>query len=145
MPKIAALIILLVVAQLVALAGGALAGGETSLMANTTNACISFTYKLWSPNMAAPTFIIIDRRVTFNPVAVCTTAAMNNASCNRDPGTPMLLVASASSTQISNAPSCSWNCGGCGTIVTDGPTVGLPVELMDFGFEHEDEEPPSTD
>ena len=132
--------VLLAFAQMVALAGGAPAQtGEMATYANTTNACIDSTYKFWTPDMANPTLIIIDRRVTFNPMTLCTTAGMNSAFCNRDPGTPMLLVASAFSTQFPNSPFCSWNCGACGTIVTDGPNQGLPVELMGFGFE--DEEP----
>ena len=29
-------------------------------------------------------------------------------------------------------PSCQWDCGPCGTIVTNAANDGLPVELMDF-------------
>ncbi len=139
MPKNTALISLLVVAQLVALAGGAL--GETSLMANTTNACIDSTFFSWSPSMAAPSVILIDRRLNVDPGA-CTTANSSNASCSIDTGQDY-LIAIVTGTQITNVPFCSWNCAGagCGSILTDG-SIGLPVELMGFGFEHEDEEPP---
>ncbi len=116
---------------------GAATAQDVSTVTNTTNACIDSTYKLFSPNMAFPTLILIDRRVTFNPTAQCTAGIANSAACARDPGSPMLLIASASSNQIPNNPQCSWNCGPCGTIITDG-NIGLPVELMEFSVESEE-------
>ena len=122
---------------LVGFAGGAL-GQFTTTIPNTTNACINSTFKSYTPNVTSPIAILIDRRVTFDPLVGCLTAVANNASCSRDGGS-MLLVAAVSGTQITNSPSCSWDCGaaGCGTIVTDGNS-GLPVELMGFGFEDEE-------
>lgn len=109
---------------------------DMSTVANTTNACINSTYRSFSPNATSPTFILIDRRVTFDPVANCVTAGMMSAFCSRDGGTPMLLIAQASSAQFANSPYCRWNCGACGIIETDG-SIGLPVELMDFGVDDE--------
>ncbi len=135
---------LLAIAQMVGLAGVAVAQGYT--IVNTTNACINSTYKLFSPNMISPTFILIDRRVTFNQVTFCTTATSNSALCNRDMGVPMFLGTSAASTtnipmlmQLTMMPSCSWNCGVCGTIITNGANSGLPVELMDFSINDPEE------
>lgn len=138
MSRIATRISLVVCACAVALAGGALAQ-DTSVIPNMTNACIDSTYKLFSPNMAAPTFVLIDRRLTVNPLTACTTAGSNSAACQRDSNGPgFLLIASASGAQLMNNPSCSWNCGACGTIITDSGD-GLPVELMEFSVEVEDE------
>ena len=127
----ALLLSLLVFAPVFGLSTKAL-GQDVSTIVNTTNACINSTYRSWTPNMAAPMSILIDRRVTFNPLTLCTTAMSNNAGCARDGGTPMLLIATAVGTQLTMNPSCSWNCGVCGTIVTNGANNGLPVELLDF-------------
>ena len=114
-----------------AFSAGALASFMTTIP-NTTNTCINSTYKFYSPDQMNPTLILIDRRVTFNPTALCSTASMGTNGCNRDPGSPMLLVASASGLQIANAPFCSWNCGVCGTSIRTDGSSGLPVELMEF-------------
>ena len=129
MKKNVALLACFFIVLLIGLTDKVLAQDMTTV-ANTTNACINSTYKSYTPNIMSPTSILIDRRVTFNPTAVCTTAVMNNANCGRDAGS-MLLIASAAGAQITMSPSCSWNCGGCGTIVTDR-NIGLPVELMEF-------------
>ena len=105
---------------------------DTTTIVNTTNACINSTFKSYSPYKTNPTAILIDRRITFNPVTGCVTAGSNNANCNRDGGS-MLLGAAASGMEITMNPSCSWDCAGagCGTITT-GTADGLPVELMEF-------------
>ena len=127
--------LLLPVLALMAVSSVAILAQDTTLIPNNTNACISFTYKFYTPNMTNPTLIIIDRRVTFNPVTGCMTMAYN-AFCGDDPGTPMLLSAQAIGTQITMSPACVWDCAvaGCGTITTDS-SDGLPVELMDFEIE----------
>ena len=129
---------LLAIAQMVGLAGVAVAQDMSTIM-NVTNTCIKSTYKFWTPNMAAPTLIIIDRRVTFNPVTVCGTATMSmSASCMEDPGVTMFLGASAFGPQITMNPYCNWNCGACGTIVINASN-GLPVELLDFSVNDAEE------
>ena len=125
---------LLAIAQLFGLAGVAVAQ-DMSTIANTTNTCINSTYKFFSPSMAAPTVIIIDRRVTFNPMTLCTTFMSNNAICVRDPA-PIRLQASA--TGAATNPYRIWNCGGCGQIVTNS-SDGLPVELLNFSVDDAEE------
>jgi hypothetical protein len=139
-PKKVIIAVLFAFSQMITLASGALAGGDTTYVVNTTNACINGTYKLYSPNVTAPTLVLIDRRVNFDPtpplsLGGCTTAASNNAGCGRDAGPPFMQL-SATASLPAAGPFCSWNCGACGMIVTDDGD-GLPVELMGFGFEEE--------
>ena len=51
----------------------------------------------------------------------------------------MYLIAMAMGAQITMNPSCSWNCVGCGTIITNGALNGLPVELLDFSVDDAEE------
>ncbi len=48
-----------------------------------------------------------------------------------------LLARATTGTIATMSVSCGWTCG-CGGVTTDGASDGLPVELMDFGFEDEE-------
>ncbi len=112
--------------------------------------CVNTIVRYFVPNMASPTMqVAITKYLDTN--RTCTWLMSNNADlCN--PGmlagsvNTGMLVASAFGTNITMMPSCQWRCQPttvCGTsITTSGLSDGLPVELMDFGFE--DEEAPET-
>ncbi len=70
---------------------------------------------------------------------LCTSipAQMNAVDCN--PGvagfvTTLLTAERVTATMMAK---CAWTCAGCGMVTIDG-SDGLPVELMNFGFEDEE-------
>jgi hypothetical protein len=117
-----------------AVVGSAIAQDMTTATntTNTTNTkCVQSTYKFYSPNHTSPTFVYI-RKSLAPGVSSCVVGTMINAICNNASMGPLVATAGFPSA----SPSCSWSCAlGC-TIVTDGSSDGLPVELMGFSVEN---------
>ncbi len=114
---------------------------STCTVTAPANACLNSSKKGFFPSYMNPTATVYIFKYMAANQNCDLAAPANNAFCNPSSLQNVSRVdASALGTQLTNNPSCSWSCAGaCGSIVTSAAADGLPVELMDFGFE--DEEP----
>lgn len=104
------------------------ARAQSTVTNPATTACVSSIMKYYFPNMAGPTAITIVKNLTGGAPA-CSVAGSASATCNAAGMTA--VTGSATGAQITGSPTCSFNCGACGTITID-TADGLPVELMEF-------------
>ena len=115
----------------------ALADSSTTII-NISNVCINSTFKSTQTDRGTTTWLAISRRVNFNP-ETCNLTMSNIAHCSADNNLgndPMFLSAyldtdALALVALGGVPRCTWNCGGCGIIKTDGGQ-GLPVEQIQY-------------
>ena len=85
-------------------------------------------------SMGMPTNFVVK---TLSSSYLCTlTMSMNVIGCN-PAGTAVSAYLTATAFPSVGPASCGWTCA-CGQITIDGPSDGLPVELLDFSVEGED-------
>ncbi len=89
-------------------------------------------------NTGMPGTMTFEVTKTLSAMYVCSSvfAQMNAVNCSPSSGGANTTYLTAEAMTATTNPQCVWTCA-CGMVAIDGGD-GLPVELMDFGFEYEE-------